>query len=122
MSLASLRTGLASDLATATGITVYSTLPEVMTPPAIVLAPDDPWVSSGQVFGSWRVGYVITIYVEWGEYATIDAAIEDALPDVLGALGEWGLEQIGKPYDALFGEVKIPAVDVTVALDTVQSL
>lgn len=116
MSLATVRAALAADLSTATGLTVHPSVPNVMTPPCLVLRPDNPWVTTGDVYMSWQVSYVLTIFVEYGEFDTVTAAIERALPSALAGLGEWGVTQIGEPYVAAIGETNIPGVDINVAL------
>lgn len=116
MSLASMRCGLADVLASATGLTVHSSVPQVMSPPCIVLRPAEPWVASGGTYGEWLVSYVLTLYVKYQDYGRVTEEIEDALPPVLDALGDdWSLNSIGEPYVAEIGEMNVPAVDLTVA-------
>lgn len=117
MSLATIRTALAADLAATTELQVYPSVPNAMTPPCLVLRPDDPWVTTGDTYGSWTVACVLTIYVEYADYDTVTAAIEAALPDALAGLGDWGVTSISEPRIAEIGDANlVPSVDIALAL------
>lgn len=111
-----MRRELADDLASTTGLTVYPNVPNRMSPPCIVLRPAEQWVTSGDTFGAWLVSYVLTLYVKYQDYDRVTSSIEDALPDVLDALGDdWGVNGIGEPYVAEIADMSVPAVELTVA-------
>lgn len=112
-----MRRALADDLETATGLKVHPSVPNVMSPPCMVLRPAEDWVTSeGVAYGEWLVSYVLTLYVTYQDYDLVTESIEDALPLVLEALGDdWGVNSIAEPYVAEIGETNIPAVDLTIA-------
>ena len=57
------RTALASILTDA-GLRVSAFVPDRITPPLAVLEPSGDWVVSGDTFGSFRIGFDVTLIVQ----------------------------------------------------------
>lgn len=111
-----MRREFADDLADSTGLKVHPNVPNKMTPPCLVLHPDDPWVDTGDVYGSWRVRFVLSVYVRFTDYDKVIDGIEAVLPGVLAALGDdWGVDQVNEPLVADISGKSVPFVDLHVS-------
>ena len=71
---------------TAANIRASEVVPERITPPLAVLEPASDWVMSGDTFASYRIGFDVTVIVQTAANATVSAAMDQAIDDVLGAV------------------------------------
>lgn len=79
------RTALASTLNGA-GIRAFATVPERVSPPMAVIEPSSDWVVSGDTFGSYRVGFTVTLIVQHAANATVSDALDNLVDSTLDAI------------------------------------
>jgi hypothetical protein len=82
------------------GFNVSAFVPERITPPIAVIAPSGDWVQSGDTFGSFRVGFDVTLITPTASNAKVtdelDQMVDDALDTVSGAAGFYA-SQVSAP-------------------------
>jgi hypothetical protein len=81
------RTALASILTDA-GLRVFPFTPERSTPPMGILVPSSDWVSAGETFGSFRVGFDVTLIVANAANETMITALDDLTDSTLEAISD----------------------------------
>jgi hypothetical protein len=69
------RTALASIL-TGAGLRVFAFTPERAAPPMGILVPSGDWVSAGETFGTFRVGFDVTLIVANAANETMITALD----------------------------------------------
>jgi len=79
------RTALLNVL-TSAGIRASSVVPERITPPIAVIEPSADWVTGGDTFGAYRLGFDVTVIVKTAANATVSTTLDDAIDAVLGAI------------------------------------
>lgn len=83
--IAEARTALADTLESA-GLRVSPFVPERITPPLAVLEPSGDWVAGGDTFGSFRVGFDVTLIVQTAANETVSSALDSLVDDTLSAI------------------------------------
>jgi hypothetical protein len=81
------RTALASIL-TGAGLRVFAFTPERAAPPMSILVPSGDWVTSGDTFGSFRVGFDVTLIVAPAANETMITALDDLTDSTLEAISD----------------------------------
>lgn len=71
---------------TTAGIRASESVPERISPPLAVLQPAGDWVSPGQVFGEYRLGFDVTVIVQTAANAVVSKGIDDAVDAVITAV------------------------------------
>jgi hypothetical protein len=79
------RTALAGIL-TSAGLRVSAFVPDRITPPLAVLEPSGDWVVSGDTFGSFRIGFDVTLIVQTAANETVSDALDDLVDSTLDAI------------------------------------
>ncbi len=93
------RTALASIL-TSAGLRVFATTPERAAPPMAILTPSGDWVTSGEAFGSFRVGFDVNLIVQNAANQTMIDNLDDLVDDTLDAIADatgFYASQVGAP-------------------------
>ena len=100
MSFAALRESI-TDLFAGQTANVYWWVPEVVMAPAVVLVPDDPYITIRNIRrGSYQVSYRVTCAVGMQDNKAALANLEDLITGCLGAL----------PTGFIVGDVSNPTV------------
>jgi hypothetical protein len=100
MSFAALRESISDNFATQTA-NVYWWVPEVVMAPAIVLVPDDPYITIQSIRrGTFQVSYRVTCAVSMQDNKAALANLEDLIIGCLGSL----------PAGFIVGDVSNPTV------------
>ena len=81
------RTALADILEDA-GLRVFPFTPERSTPPMGILVPSSDWVSAGETFGSFRVGFDVTLIVANAANETMITALDELTDSTLEAISD----------------------------------
>lgn len=68
------------------GIRASETVPERITPPITVIEPSSDWVASGDVYGTFRVGFDLTVITPTASNAKVSENLDDAVDEVLAAV------------------------------------
>lgn len=88
--IATSRTALSALIENA-GVRCVDYIPERITPPIAVMEPTSDWISSGEAFGEWRIGYDVTLVTQTASNGkatgTLDEMVEDVLNEVADAPG-----------------------------------
>ncbi len=99
---------------------IYSMLPERITPPAILLKPADPWISTQA--HPMRIGemtYELVVIPRPGINGAQETAAIDLVAQIVQAMTPathpWVVETVSAPYDLAIGEAVYLAVRVTVS-------
>lgn len=93
------RTALTSILTDA-GLRVFAFTPERVTPPVGILVPSGDWVTSGDTFTAYRVGFDVTLIVEQAANETMITALDTLVDDTLVAISDaagFYASQVGAP-------------------------
>lgn len=93
------RTALAGIL-TSAGLRVFAFTPERAAPPMAILIPSGDWVTSGDTFGVFRVGFDVTLIVQNAANETMIKALDDLVDDTLEAISDatgFYASQVGAP-------------------------
>lgn len=73
------------------GFNVSAFVPERVTPPLAIITPAGDWVASGDVFGTFRLGFDVTLVTPTASNAKVtdelDQMVDDAIALVTGAQG-----------------------------------
>ena len=84
------RAALETLFATA-GFTVSAFVPDRITPPMAIITPAGDWVASGEAFGSFRIGFDVTLVTQTASNAKVtdelDQMVDDAVEAVTNAAG-----------------------------------
>lgn len=75
-----------ADLLTTKGLLTTPEVPEVKTPPFRYILTADPWIASGQSFGSWRVRFRVVCVVAPGTNVVQLTQLGDMVRAVIVAL------------------------------------
>ncbi len=97
--LSSIRTPLATALGSVSA-NVYSYVPEAVQVPAVILVPSGDWVTAGDTFGAFRIGFDVTLIVENAANETMITALDDLVDDTLDAIAPangFYASQVGAP-------------------------
>lgn len=97
--IGSARTALASTLTTA-GLRVFAFTPERAAPPMAILVPSGDWVTSAETYGSFRVGFDVTLIVQNAANETMISALDELVDDTLTAIANatgFYASQVGAP-------------------------
>jgi hypothetical protein len=84
--IAESRTALAA-IITSAGVTCLGYVPERVTPPIAVVEPSSDWVSTGEVFGEYQIGYDVTLVTQTASHSKATSLLDEMLEDVLVAVG-----------------------------------
>ena len=93
------RTALAGILTDA-GLRVFAFTPERATPPMGILVPSGDWVSAGETFGTFRLGFDVTLIVANAANETMISALDDLVDstlDAISAAAGFYASQVGAP-------------------------
>lgn len=99
---------------------VFAVLPERITPPAVLLQPDDPWVTTGDglPYRTGLVHYRVVLIVRPGVNDAQENAVTSMVEDALDALHEsgsdWTVSAVVAPYDLAIGQATFLAARLTV--------
>jgi hypothetical protein len=74
------------DVLTAAGIRASSVVPERVTPPLSVIQPASDWVTGGDTYGTYRLGFEVTVIVQTAANAKVSQTLDDAVDAVLTAV------------------------------------
>lgn len=74
------------DVLTAAGIRASSVVPERVTPPLSVIQPASDWVTGGDTYGTYRLGFEVTVIVQTAANAKVSQTLDDAIDTVLTAV------------------------------------
>lgn len=73
------------------GFNVSAFVPERITPPMAIITPSGDWVQSGETFGSFRIGFDVTLLTQTASNAKVtdelDQMTDDAISAVTNAAG-----------------------------------
>jgi hypothetical protein len=93
------RTALAGIL-TSAGLRVFAFTPERAAPPMAILTPSGDWVTSGDTFGTFRIGFDVNLIVQNAANETmisaLDTLVDDTLEAIAAAAGFYA-SQVGAP-------------------------
>jgi P2-related tail formation protein len=93
------RTAL-TDILTDAGLRVFAFTPERVTPPVGILVPSSDWVTSGETYGTFRIGFDVTLIVDQAANETMITALDDLVDDTLDAIAPaagFYASQVGAP-------------------------
>ena len=93
------RTALASTLSGA-GLRVFAFTPERAAPPMAILTPSGDWVTSGDTFGAFRVGFDVNLIVQNAANETMITALDTLVDETLEAIADasgFYASQVGAP-------------------------
>jgi hypothetical protein len=93
------RTALAAIL-TGAGLRVFPFTPERAAPPMAILTPSGDWVTSGEAFGAFRVGFDVNLIVQNAANETMITALDDLVDSTLDAIADaagFYASQVGAP-------------------------
>lgn len=73
---------------TSSGYRVYDTVPNIPTPPAIVVRPDSPWLIPGRIGSNlnYEARWIITIVIKKRQNAAETLDTENAVDTILGLI------------------------------------
>lgn len=73
---------------TSSGYRVYDTVPNIPTPPAIVVRPDSPWLVPGRIGSNlnYEARWIITIVIKKRQNAAETLDTENAVDTILGLI------------------------------------
>lgn len=73
---------------TSSGYRVYDTVPNIPTPPAIVVRPDSPWLVPGRLGSNlnYEARWIITIVIKKRQNAAETLDTENAVDTILGLI------------------------------------
>jgi hypothetical protein len=93
------RSALTSIL-TGAGLRVFAFTPERVTPPVGILVPAGDWVTAGDTYGAYRVGFDVTLIVDQAANETMITALDTLVDDTLDAIAPangFYASQVGAP-------------------------
>ncbi len=68
------------------GFNVSAFVPERITPPIAVMEPSGDWITSGDTFGAYRVGFDVTLITQTASNAKVTDEIDQQVDDFLTAI------------------------------------
>lgn len=68
------------------GLRVFEYIPERAEPPMAILLPAGDWVTGGDTFGSFRVGFDVMLMVRPAASETESSALDDLVDETLTAI------------------------------------
>lgn len=68
------------------GFNVSAFVPERITPPIAVIEPSSDWVTSGETYGAFRVGFDVTLITQTASNARVTDEIDQQVDDFLAAI------------------------------------
>lgn len=124
MSLADLRADLLAVL-NSTDLPAYDHLPERITPPILLVEPDDPYLTDGDgvPFGMRQVAYQVYVIGRRGTSATQTTELDKHIVTTLGALDDsenWDVGTVARPYALQLGDSAYLATTIAVTTITDQ--
>ena len=93
------RTALA-DILTDAGLRVFPFTPERAAPPMAILTPSGDWVTSGETYGAFRIGFDVNLIVQNAANETMITALDNLVDSVLEAIADatgFYASQVGSP-------------------------
>jgi hypothetical protein len=93
------RTAL-TDILTDAGLRVFAFTPERVTPPVGILVPSGDWVTSGETYGTFRIGFDVTLIVDQAANETMITALDTLVDNTLDAIAPangFYASQVGAP-------------------------
>lgn len=114
--LATARAGVASVISTATSLTTHDFLPGRLAVPCAVVMPSSPYISDGDVFGSFQASFTVDLVM--GQAANkvsangLDNQIENALVGLVNA--GYSVESVSQPYSMEVNNATYLAATLTV--------
>ncbi len=93
------RTAL-TEILTDAGLRVFAFTPERVTPPVGILVPSGDWVTAGDTFGAFRIGFDVTLIVDQAANETMITALDTLVDDTLDAIAPangFYASQVGGP-------------------------
>ena len=93
------RTAL-TEILTDAGLRVFAFTPERVTPPVGILVPSGDWVTSGETYGAFRIGFDVTLIVDQAANETMITALDTLVDDTLDAIAPangFYASQVGAP-------------------------
>ena len=120
--LAAARAALAAALTPKVGA-VYTTLPSRFTPPAVLLEPDDPYITTaGRPFRYGDLHQQVTVIVRPGDNVAqlraLESVVENALDAIHAAGNDWTVQSVSAPFDLQVGQAVYLAARLAVTLPT----
>lgn len=85
--IAASRTALAA-LIEGAGVTCLEYIPERVTPPIAIMEPTSEWISSGDTYGEFRIGYDVTLVTQTAANNKATDNLDQMVEDVLAAVTE----------------------------------
>jgi hypothetical protein len=114
------RSALSGILETA-GLRVFEFLPERATPPMAVLVPSSDWVESGDTFGSFRVGFDVTLVVQTASNQVMINKLDELTDETLQAIADaagFYASSVGAPSAVDINGVDYLSATITVYQNT----
>jgi hypothetical protein len=81
------RSALAA-LIEAAGVRCVDFIPERITPPIAIMEPSSDWISSGEAYGEWRIGFDVTLVTQTAANTTATTVLDGMLEDVLAEVND----------------------------------
>jgi putative aminopeptidase FrvX len=70
------------------GLRATEYVPERITPPLAVVQPSGDWVTSGDTFGSFRVGFEVTLIVQTASNQVVSSHLDELVDETLTAISD----------------------------------
>ncbi|MBZ4485991.1 hypothetical protein LQ938_09560 [Microbacterium sp. cx-55] len=98
--LADYREELKTVISGVTQTQVFSSFPDKYTPPAILITPNNPYITEGETFEEHRANFQVWVIAPKGDNEVVTDFIESHLEDLIPALttANWSVEQVEGPY------------------------
>lgn len=99
----------------AAGVTAHPNFPDRLTPPCVAVQAGDPYLDSGQVYGTYLARHELLMVEQKAANTTAADRIDDRLDTVLTALiaAGYGIERVSQPYGLDVGTAVYPTVSIT---------
>ena len=117
MSFSNLRQSITENFQSITA-NVYWYPPEVVLPPAIVLVPDNPYISISPIKrGAYRVSYRVTCVVAMLDNQSALANLEDLLTGALNSLpAGYQVGEVSEPQIINLGQADLLSAEFTISV------
>jgi hypothetical protein len=115
--LTAARAELAAQLAEAVGsaVKVYPYVPEMLTGPALVIQPGNPYLTTDEeVFGIWRLNFIVTAVAEVATNQTTTEQLDGIISDLLELDC---VEEVGEPYAYVSNTAVHLAADIKASIE-----
>ncbi len=114
---AALKTDLEAITAIADTVTVYDYVPEAINAPAIIIQPDDPYLTDeGQPYGTYKVSRLLSIIAE---NDTNDRATDELERITEAVIADQNIGQLSAPFPMTYNSVTYLVINAKVT-DTLQ--